>query len=250
MRRTIACDDDCINVTRSHFSVTARDVCRAKRQGGEAARAQALIPRAQVIPVASHAGVNYEGRVVTDDLSTLSLWRPRFRDAVLDMPMEFMEGAHLPGADFRGVDSPEVDLAVRLYMLAEARGAIIDDEVRLQATQGEYGWLTDESRDIPVDHDARFAMDFACPFIQWSFSSSQWENLISQGFPANDLVEAAQVFPPLNEAGFEMFLVCGDAQEAAAIFPHRTAWGGRSLRTPPPANIQRVRALAHNAIVA
>jgi len=235
------CDANCPNVTRTHNTMSAVHECQSRRRNGGIERASALMPR-RVPPfqITTRVGADYSGLPVVHDLSQMALWRPSFAGARMDtLDASMVEGAYLPGADFRGVECPDFVEGVPLYMMTEARGAIVDDEVVTEATTGERAWLLNEDVPVPASREARLAMDFVTPFLQWSFTSSHWNALLDDGYDPDEMVRAAQEFPPLNIEGFRVFLDSGDAVTAASMHPHEEAWGGRPLIVPPEANVRR-----------
>ena len=233
-RKMFECDPKCPNVTRMHMSLAAVSECRAKREQGRVTRASALDTRAErTYDIAMTSDDNYVGAVVRDDLSAVAKWRPNFSRARLDMDVSHIEGAYLPGADFRGADSREFVPGVPSHMMTEARGAIVDDELVDEATQGARAWLLADVDKTPQTYDARMALDFVVPFLQWAFTNSQWEQLLREGYDPDELVEAAQEFPPRNERGFKAFMDSGDAVSSKSTFPDARSWGERELTLPP-----------------
>jgi len=244
-RPTFLCDKNCPNVTRSHNSAAAVEECLSRRSRGEISRASALTPRAEsAFDITLVAGDDFSGTVVREDLVRTPRWRPQFRGSRLDLRVFAIEGAHLPGADFRGAQSAEFSPGLPLHMMAEARGAIIDDEIVRDATEGDNAWLLASPDEQPQTYDAQTAADYVVPFIQWSFSDTQWQSLLAAGYDPDELVFAAQEFPPCNVAGFKAFMDCGDAVTAESLHPHREAWGERELVIPPrsAARIKQERA--------
>ncbi len=240
-RRTFQCDPQCPNVTRTHLSRSAVEECKSRRQQGKASRAAVLDYRVETpYEITRTTGDDFSGRVVRDDLSTAAMWRPNFHGATLDIPAERIEGAHLPGADLRGVTAHEFAPGVPVYAMAECYGAIVDDDAVHDATEGDRSWLLADPDSTPNTPEVRAALDFLVPLLQWSFSSKQWQDLLDRGYDPDELVEAAQEFPPRNERGFEEFMNSGSVAHALSVSPHEWGWGGREL-TRPPQSMARAR---------
>ena len=243
-RTIFTCDAECPNVTRTHQTKGAMQTCKSKREQGGKKRASSLAPQSkkdvsEEIPVI--AGRNYSGTVVRDDLADSALWRPDFAGATLSLSVDQIEGAYLPGADFRHIASDDFVEGVPMYMMTEARGAVVDQHLVDDALFGDRAWLLTAPDENPETREGRIAAEFVVPFLQWSFSDDQWERYLNLGYDPEELVEAAQEFPPRNEAGFEHFMDSGDVAESETAHPHWQAWGERELTLPPMSNVRAAR---------
>jgi hypothetical protein len=242
---TYTCDAKCPNVTRTHMSRVAVQECRTLREAGAAQRSSVLSPKLETpFDITLTSGDDYHDMMVREDLSMTMKWRPNFVGASLEMDAYNIEGAHLPGADFRQVHSSEFVADLPVYMMTESRGAIVDDHHVEDATIGSRAWLLSAPESTPETESARLALDFAVPFLQWSFTHSQWEQLVAEGYDPDELVEAAQEFPPRNEPGFRAFMDTGDYTRAQSMHPHERSWGDRELTLPPQSNARRRQAKA------
>lgn len=200
-----------------------------------------MVPQTSAPPeISMLSGEDLSGQTISGrNFSTDALWRPNFSGANIAVGEYDFLGAHLPGADFRGTNATEIVPGLPAYMLSEARGAIVDDHFMHDSTQGETYWVLSAPEDTPENPDAEEVVRHGVPFIQWSFSDSQWERLLHEGYDPDELVDAAQEFPPGNDAGFRMFMDGASTQRIEVAAPHSQAWGGRRLMVPPMSNARR-----------